>query len=71
MTERNLIFVIADKQGRPTMRTRRQSKVMFMEAQGWSVINVIEDSTPLPTVAVPAPFDNRNLCNPALRLGSL
>lgn len=46
MTEpRTLTFVIADKQGRPTMRTTRQRQAEFMERQGWTVIDVVEDKS--------------------------
>ncbi len=73
MTDR--IFVIADKQGRPTMRTRRFSKALFMEAQGWTVVDVLDDPSPLPTRHLPRPrltrIDARDNVNPALGLGSL
>lgn len=77
MTERNLLFVIADKQGRPTMRTRRQSMAEFMEDQGWTVVDIIADPSPLPTRFAPRArvmatrVDARDNCAPGLRLGYL
>lgn len=78
MTEaRSFIFTIADKRGRPTMRTTRQRQAEFMVRQGWTVIDVIEDHSAAPSpnrraaVAAVALADNRDLVSGALRLGSL
>lgn len=42
MPTRTITFIIADRQGRPSIRTTDQSYAMFMEAQGWMVCDVIE-----------------------------